>query len=105
MTLEEAVALPEPAPLHQPTAGAPWPLPDRRPPAPTTPTDELTAREVEVLRLLAQGLSNSRMAEHLVISPRTVHAHIRSIYSKLGLTSRVAATRYAIDHRLLSSSS
>jgi DNA-binding NarL/FixJ family response regulator len=63
----------------------------------------LTAREVEVLRLLAQGLSNTQMAERLIISPRTIHAHIRSIYSKLGLTSRVAATRYAIDHHLLSS--
>jgi predicted ATPase/DNA-binding CsgD family transcriptional regulator len=103
MTLEETLVMPEPAPLHQPAADPLRPLPNHRPPAPTTAPDELTAREVEVLRLLAQGLSNSQMAERLVISHRTIHAHIRSIYSKLGLTSRVAATRYAIDHHLLSS--
>ena len=104
MTLEEALVMPEPEqPLHQPATSYHRPLPNHRPPAPTTPHDELTAREVEVLHLLAQGLSNTQMAERLIISPRTIHAHIRSIYSKLGLTSRVAATRYAIDHHLLSS--
>jgi DNA-binding NarL/FixJ family response regulator len=41
------------------------------------------------------------MADKLIISPRTVHAHVRSIYSKLGITSRSSATRYAIDHKLL----
>jgi ATP/maltotriose-dependent transcriptional regulator MalT len=55
----------------------------------------LTEREKEVLRLVAQGL-----AETLVISPRTVHAHLRSIYSKLDLPSRYAAIRYALDHQL-----
>jgi predicted ATPase/DNA-binding CsgD family transcriptional regulator len=63
--------------------------------------DELTLREVEVLRLLALGLTNAQIAERLVISPRTVNAHLRSIYSKLELTSRTAATRYAIDHELV----
>jgi DNA-binding NarL/FixJ family response regulator len=63
--------------------------------------DELTPREVEILRLVASGLSNAQMAEKLIISPRTVHAHVRSIYSKLGITSRSSATRYAIDHKLL----
>jgi DNA-binding CsgD family transcriptional regulator/tetratricopeptide (TPR) repeat protein len=62
---------------------------------------ELTLREVEVLRLLALGLTNAQIAERLVISPRTVNAHLRSIYSKLELTSRTAATRYAIDHDLV----
>jgi predicted ATPase/DNA-binding CsgD family transcriptional regulator len=69
-------------------------------PPPTSP-DELTPREVEVLRLVASGLSNAQMAEQLIISPRTVHAHVRSIYSKLAITSRSAATRYAIDHKLI----
>jgi DNA-binding NarL/FixJ family response regulator len=41
------------------------------------------------------------MAEQLIISPRTVHAHVRSIYSKLAITSRSAATRYAIEHKLI----
>jgi predicted ATPase/DNA-binding CsgD family transcriptional regulator len=70
----------------------------------TAPTlaypDGLTAREVEVLRLVAKGLTDIQVAEKLVLSPRTVHAHLSSIYSKLGITSRSAATRYAIEHRL-----
>lgn len=67
---------------------------------PATYPDGLTAREVEVLRLLASGLTDQRIAEKLVLSPRTVHAHISSIYSKLGVTSRSAATRYAMEHHL-----
>lgn len=62
--------------------------------------DDLTQREVEVLRLLAQGLSDAQIAERLVLSIRTVQAHARSIYSKLGIASRSAATRYAIEHNL-----
>lgn len=60
----------------------------------------LTAREVEVLRLVAGGLTDIQVAEKLVLSPRTVHAHISSIYNKLNITSRSAATRYAIEHGL-----
>ncbi len=60
----------------------------------------LTAREVEVLRLLADGLTDIQIAEKLILSPRTVHAHISSIYNKLDVTSRSAATRYAIEHHL-----
>jgi DNA-binding NarL/FixJ family response regulator len=62
--------------------------------------DELSGREIEVLRLVAQGLTDAQIAHILVISPRTVNAHLRSIYSKLQITSRHAATRYAIAHRL-----
>jgi predicted ATPase/DNA-binding CsgD family transcriptional regulator len=77
-------------------------------PAPTTPTGHpaaarpagLTEREVEVLRLIAQGLTNAQVAEQLTISPRTVDAHLTSIYGKIGVNSRSAATRYAIDHKL-----
>ena len=64
----------------------------------TTYPAGLTAREVEVLRLLAGGLTDLQIAEKLVLSPHTVHAHISSIYSKLSITSRSAATRYAIEH-------
>jgi DNA-binding NarL/FixJ family response regulator len=51
-----------------------------------------------VLQLLARGLSNAQIAEELVVSLLTVKAHLRSIYSKLGVTSRVGATRYAVEH-------
>jgi predicted ATPase/DNA-binding CsgD family transcriptional regulator len=61
----------------------------------------LTAREVEVLCLVAQGLSDAQVAEQLVISPRTVNWHLTSIYSKLGVSSRAAATRYALEHALM----
>jgi DNA-binding CsgD family transcriptional regulator len=61
----------------------------------------LTVREVEVLRLVAQGLSDAQVAEHLVISPRTVNWHLTLIYSKLDVSSRSAATRYAIEHHLV----
>jgi DNA-binding NarL/FixJ family response regulator len=60
----------------------------------------LTAREVEVLCVLAEGLTDGQIAEKLILSPRTVHAHISTIYSKIGVTSRSAATRYAIEHNL-----
>ena len=62
--------------------------------------DGLTEREIEVLRSVAQGLTDAQVAEQLVISPRTVHSHLNSIYSKLGISSRSAATRYAIEHDL-----
>jgi len=75
-----------------------------QPPAPipslTYPAG-LTAREVEVLRLLAQGWTDAQIAEHLMISPRTVNRHTTSLYSKLNVFSRAAATRYAHEHDLL----
>ncbi|GAC1366452.1 MAG: hypothetical protein NVSMB44_30190 [Ktedonobacteraceae bacterium] len=66
----------------------------------STHTD-LTAREMDVLRLLAQGMTSAQIATQLLISIVTVNSHVRSIYSKLGVTSRSAATRYAIEHHLL----
>ena len=61
----------------------------------------LTAREVEVLRLLAQGWTDAQIADHLVVSPRTVNRHTASLYSKLGVSSRAAATRAAMEHHWL----
>lgn len=63
-------------------------------------TLSLTNREIEVLSLVAKGFTNARIAEQLVISPRTVQTHLSSIYGKIGVTSRSAATRYAIEHRI-----
>jgi DNA-binding NarL/FixJ family response regulator len=61
---------------------------------------ELTPRETEVLRLVAAGLTDAEIAAELVLSVRTVHAHLRSVYRKLGVGSRSAATRYALEHGL-----
>lgn len=61
----------------------------------------LTPREIEVLRLVAEGLTDAQVAERLFLSPRTVSQHLRSIYNKLGVSSRAAATRFAIEHGLL----
>jgi non-specific serine/threonine protein kinase len=61
----------------------------------------LTAREIDVLRLLAQDLSNPQIAARLVVSRRTVEAHLRSIYEKLGVKSRDAAIRVAVERGLL----
>jgi len=61
----------------------------------------LTAREVEVLSLLAQGHRNAEIADKLFISERTVKVHITNLFRKLGLSDRVQATRYAIRHRLV----
>ncbi|MCC6170273.1 MAG: tetratricopeptide repeat protein [Caldilineaceae bacterium] len=80
-----------------PAAGAPAP---HAPLFPLYPAG-LTGREVEVLRLLAQRLTYAQIAETLVISRRTVNAHLTSIYSKLGVTGREAATCFAVDHRLV----
>jgi len=57
-------------------------------------------REIEVLGLVAEGLTDAQVAERLVVSLRTVHAHLRSIYRKLDVRSRSAATRYAVEHGL-----
>ena len=58
----------------------------------------LTSREVEVLGLVAARMTSPRIAKELFVSPRTVEAHITSIYHKLGVSSRAAATRYALEH-------
>ncbi len=102
MTPEKALAAPEhdtvPAPptMQQQLGGA-------KPPATQTQTypDDLTAREVEILRLVAQGWTDGQIAEQLVISPRTVNAHLTSIYRKIGVSSRSAATRYAMEKQLV----
>jgi len=65
------------------------------------PPAGLSVREAEVLRLVARGLTNAQVAEELYISPRTVNRHLNSIYPKLGVSSRSAATRFAADHGLL----
>jgi DNA-binding NarL/FixJ family response regulator len=54
-----------------------------------------------VLRLLATGRTNRRIAEDLVLAEKTVDRHVTNTFAKLGVTSRAAATAYAYEHRLL----
>jgi DNA-binding CsgD family transcriptional regulator len=72
---------------------------------PASPQDAtvslLSAREAEVLALVADGLTNPQVAGRLYLSPRTVGQHLRSIYRKLGVPSRAAATREAVDRGLI----
>jgi len=71
-------------------------------PLPSLPYNEkLSAREVEVLQLVSQGLTNHQIAEQLVLSPHTVNVHVQAIYGKLGVSTRAGATRYAFEHHLL----
>jgi ATP/maltotriose-dependent transcriptional regulator MalT len=61
----------------------------------------LTKRELQVLRLIARGLSNKEIALQLIVSEHTVHRHIANIFAKLNLPSRAAAAAYAAQHYLL----
>ena len=71
------------------------------PPQPPTYPAGLSAREVEVLRLVANGSTNAAVARELFLSTRTVDWHLSSIYSKLGLRSRTEAARFAVDQGLV----
>ena len=96
MTLEHLLAGEEPpAPVPPPALpGTP-----ENTPAHVFPGD-LTKREAEVLRLVAQGLTDGQIAAQLIISPRTVNYHLTRIYGKIQVSSRSAATRYALLHGL-----
>ncbi len=61
----------------------------------------LSPREIEVLRLVAEGLTDGQVAQRLYLSPRTVGNHLRSIYKKLGVPSRAAAARAAVEQGLI----
>jgi DNA-binding NarL/FixJ family response regulator len=70
------------------------------PPPPLTDLDDLSPREIEVLRLLASGKSNQEIAEALFISRNTVSTHVRNILTKTGSTNRTEAAAYAMRHGL-----
>jgi HD-GYP domain-containing protein (c-di-GMP phosphodiesterase class II) len=61
----------------------------------------LTERQVAVLQLVARGLSNRAIADHLTISPRTAEHHVQDVYARIGVSSRAAAAMYAMEHGLL----
>jgi DNA-binding NarL/FixJ family response regulator len=76
-------------------------LETRRPSTPATASslpDELTPREVEVLKLIAAGLSNAEIADTLVVSAATVKTHVNRIFFKTGARDRAQAVRYAYEH-------
>ena len=98
MTPEQALAARGPVTGPEEVSGLPQAPTTKTPP--TYPAG-LTAREVEVLRLVASGLTDPQVAAQLVISPRTVNSHLASIYGKIGVSSRSAATRYAIEQHLV----
>ena len=77
-------------------SGETEPLPSLKPAYP----DHLTAREVEVLRLIAAGRTNLEISGELVLSLRTVARHITNIYGKIGARSKVDAASYAMRHGL-----
>jgi NarL family two-component system response regulator LiaR len=72
--------------------------PSKRPPTP----DPLTDRELEVLHLVAKGLTNREIAERLVVTEATVRSHVSNVLSKLHLANRVQATLYALQEGLAS---
>jgi non-specific serine/threonine protein kinase len=94
LTLKDMLAIPHaPEPMSAAQAA---------PAAESASGEPLTAREIEVLRLLAQDLSNPQIAERLIVSRRTVDAHLRSIYDKLDVKSRDAAIRVARERGIIS---
>ena len=76
--------------MRPPAAPVPGPLPSG-----------LTAREVEVLRLVARGLSNPQIARELYLSEKTVARHLSNIFGKIEVSSRTAAAAFAFEHQLL----
>lgn len=75
-----------------------------RAPRPALPRG-LTAREADVLRLVALGLTTKQIAAQLVISPKTADHHVQHIYTKIGVSTRGAAALFAIEHGVLTTDS
>jgi two-component system response regulator NreC len=71
------------------------------PPTPVAPPDDLTEREVDILRLIALGHTNVEIAQKLFLSVRTVESHRAHVQSKLGRSTRADLVRYALDHGLV----
>lgn len=99
MSMEEAIEYALSAEEH--SATTPSSPTSHSPPssAPEHPAG-LTSREIEVLGLVTAGMTSAQIAKELFLSPRTVETHITSIYHKIGVSSRSAATRFALEHGL-----
>jgi predicted ATPase/DNA-binding CsgD family transcriptional regulator len=96
LRLEDLRAIPHPPETAPPSTSS------GQPASSFASSESLTTREIEVLRLLAQELSNPQIAERLIVSRRTVDAHLRSIYDKLSVKSRDAAIRVARERGIIS---
>ena len=101
ITLEQLLVAPEPESTPDPILPVSHSNAVAKAPPEPSHDNNLTLRELEVLRLVTQGWTDAQIAKELVISPRTVNAHLTSIYSKIQVSSRSAATRYAIDRKLV----
>lgn len=99
LTMADAVAFALEASNRDIASASPLPRDEPQTPAPKAGND-LTQRELEVLRLVAAGLSNSGIASHLNLTVNTVQTHLRAIFSKIDVASRTAAVRYAFEHGL-----
>ncbi|TFH28883.1 MAG: response regulator transcription factor, partial [Myxococcales bacterium] len=67
----------------------------------TSAAQNLTPRELQVLRLVATGKTNRMIAEHLQLSEKTIDRHVSNIFNKIDVASRSAATAYAYEHGLI----
>ena len=84
-----------------PDPGYVWADPRSAEPAPRQHDGvRLTRRQAEILALLAEALTTAEIGERLKLSPRTVEAHLRTLYRKIDARSRTAAARYAVEHGL-----
>jgi DNA-binding NarL/FixJ family response regulator len=82
-------------------AGTIFHLPRAQPPAPTQPVANLTARELEILQMMAAGATNGTVAANLWVTEQTVKFHLSNVYRKLGVSNRTEASYYAHTHGLL----